>query len=744
MQQIVSNLQTGIISISDKFDLGAATSSVSATPIFTSVGSEYTISFVNLQNVKKFTKFKYDTLGLTDGRFLRNYYRVSRDGNVWTEWLDLKRNIDNFPIVDPLDPLYLDIKWVRDGISSIGIIRILEYSIEGELERPVVTGDSTINLSPGQNVIWSAPYIFKVFSLSDIEVISPTGIDGVEIKYRFSQDNSRTWSEWELFTRDNVVTRRINPVRFFQIEYSITNNSSSNKSIQDINLIGDFQNVSKDYFKTNLYGIRECCQSNLLGTYDSEGNFIPANNNGSSPSSNGGCSTDGSLPQLSTQDQANLFNPYQQNVAANLLNKLSADAEQVFGHKVIYFVTDPDKKGQDHSLHEYQLYNVVCEGTIKVAVDGNNFPDSQIVMNQFDLSLFESMTVHITKKQFKEIFGPQRRPSKEDFLYFCDINRMFQVDHSQQFRNFNNSAIYYKLVLKKYTQKANIKADTKDINDKIKELTKNSTIDELFGIENNQDKAAIANKDQFKPLTKDPIRLEYNAIIEKELIENSSTIIAKSHYDLSTVTFGQPAVRYKNLDPILRLSDNIGFQIWFKLINYIPGEVYNFFNYYDTNNNVGWKINLDSDAIKVNLNSDEYKFDLLGYSTGDAIALYEDVWYCYVANIDQRNRKLEQYIYKRNVDDEEEAPQLPNTILKQMYKNVTDIVPVQFEMEAQSSSILGSDMRATNIRVFIDVIPESYHTKICNQYIIRDDSKYLLFADNATTKLYLPNYPLFE
>ena len=744
MQQIVSNLQTGIISISDKFDLGAATSSISATPIFTSVGSEYTISFVNLQNVKKFTKFKYDTLGLTDGRFLRNYYRVSRDGNVWTEWLDLKRNIDNFPIVDPLDPLYLDIKWVRDGISSIGIIRILEYSIEGELERPVVTGDSTINLSPGQNVIWSAPYIFKVFSLSDIEVISPTGIDGVEIKYRFSQDNSRTWSEWELFTRDNVVTRRINPVRFFQIEYSITNNSSSNKSIQDINLIGDFQNVSKDYFKTNLYGIRECCQSNLLGTYDSEGNFIPANNNGSSPSSNGGCSTDGSLPQLSTQDQANLFNPYQQNVAANLLNKLSADAEQVFGHKVIYFVTDPDKKGQDHSLHEYQLYNVVCEGTIKVAVDGNNFPDSQIVMNQFDLSLFESMTVHITKKQFKEIFGPQRRPSKEDFLYFCDINRMFQVDHSQQFRNFNNSAIYYKLVLKKYTQKANIKADTKDINDKIKELTKNSTIDELFGIENNQDKAAIANKDQFKPLTKDPIRLEYNAIIEKELIENSSTIIAKSHYDLSTVTFGQPAVRYKNLDPILRLSDNIGFQIWFKLINYIPGEVYNFFNYYDTNNNVGWKINLDSDAIKVNLNSDEYKFDLLGYSTGDAIALYEDVWYCYVANIDQRNRKLEQYIYKRNVDDEEEAPQLPNTILKQMYKNVTDIVPVQFEMEAQSSSILGSDMRATNIRVFIDVIPEAYHTKICNQYIIRDDSKYLLFADNATTKLYLPNYPLFE
>jgi hypothetical protein len=31
-----------------------------------------------------------------------------------------------------------------------------------------------------------------------------------------------------------------------------------------------------------------------------------------------------------------------------------------------------------------------------------------------------------------------------------------------------------------------------------------------------------------------------------------------------------------------------------------------------------------------------------------------------------------------------------------------------------------------------------------NQYIVRDDSKYLVFADNATTRLYLPRFPLFE
>ena len=739
MQQIVSSLQDGIISIYDRFDVNAATSSVDATPYLTSIGSEYTISFVNLQNVKSFTKFTYDTIGLTDGRYLRPYYRVSRDGNAWTEWLDLKRNIDNFPIVDSLDPLYLDIKWVRAGQSTIGTIRILEYKIEGELERQVSTGDSTINLQPGENVILSAPYIYKVFKISDIEIISSTGITNVEIKYRYSQDSSRTWSNWELFNKPNMTTVRINPIRFFQIEYSITNNSNSVKSIQDINLIGDFQNISNDYFKTNLYGIRECCQSNLLGTYDSSGQFIPANNGPGLASQQMS-----ELPQLSTQDQANLFNPYQQNTAMNLLNKLSADAEQVFGHKVIYFVTDPDKKGQDHTLHEYQLYNVVCEGTIKVAVDGNNFPDSQIVMNQFDLSLFESMTVHITKKQFKEIFGPQRRPSKEDFLYFCDVNRMFQVDHAQQFRNFNNAAVYYKLVLKKYTQKANVQAGSSTISDKIKQLTKNSTIDELFGIENNQDKAAIANKDQYRPLTKDPIRLEYTASIDKELIENSSTIISKAHYDLSSIPYQSPAVKYKNFDPLLNVSDNIGYQIWFKLNNYIPSEIYNFMDYYDNNNSKGWKINLSDDRITVTLNTDTYTYDLLGFQSSDAIALEEDVWYCYVGNIDQRNKKLDQYIYKRNVDDEDEAAQLTNTILRRVYKHTQTITPISYEMESVNCQILASDMRATNIRLFLETIPEDVHNKVLNQYIIRDDSKYLVFADNATTRLYLPNFPLFE
>jgi hypothetical protein len=747
MVEISSDITNGLITISDKFDLLAATGSVNSSPSFLQPGDEYSLSFLDLQNVKKLTKFTYDTVGLTDNRYLLQYYRVSRDGVLWTEWLDLTKTIMNFPEVDPLDPLYVDIKWVRKGASTFGAIKLLEYKIEGQLERPLVNEEEGVaSVGAGSVKVIKPPFIYKIFKITDIETISSTGIPiDCIIKYRYSQDNSRTWSNWETFNKGNMTTVRINPIRFFQIEYLIENNSSSNVVIEDINLIGDFQNVTLDSRKTNLYGIRECCQSNLSGAYDENGYFIPNSN----LNQNGGASCDtsnsgSSLPQMTTDEKAQLYNPYAQNGALNLLNKLSNDAQQVFGHQVIYFVVDPDKGGIDTTLHEYQLYNVACKGDLKISVEGNNFPDSQIIMNQFDLNLFQTMEVHITKQQFKEVFGVQRRPAKEDFLYFCNLNRMYQVDHAQQFRGFNNNSVYYKLILKKFNNAANIKYASEDIKNTVKELTKNSTIDELFGIENNQDKLSIANKQQFTPLTRDPIRLSYSAQIEKELIENSSTIIAKAYYDLASVTPLTEAVTYLNLDALSNETDNTSFFAWFNINNYIQDEVYNLFDYYNNVDSLGYKINLINDDIILNMNSYTYSFHLTGVPTNNTVALNEETWYCYLLNIDQRNSKVTHYIYKRDVDDEDDAGNLSQTILQLVYKYEHDIIPIQFEAERFNPRIFGSDMKITNIRLFADIIPENVHHKILNQYIIGDDSKYLIFADNATTRLYLPKFPLFE
>ena len=107
--------------------------------------------------------------------------------------------------------------------------------------------------------------------------------------------------------------------------------------IQDINLIGDFQNVSKDYFKTNLYGIRECCQSNLTGYTDANGNFVHADNtNGTGGISNSGgsCDTTGvgsTLPDPVIQDETKELPDVSFDNDASLYNAFGALAIEKFG-----------------------------------------------------------------------------------------------------------------------------------------------------------------------------------------------------------------------------------------------------------------------------------------------------------------------------------------------------------------------------------------------------------------------------
>ena len=41
-----------------------------------------------------------------------------------------------------------------------------------------------------------------------------------------------------------------------------------------------------------------------------------------------------------------------------------------------------------------------------------------------------------------------------------------------------------------------------------------------------------------------------------------------------------------------------------------------------------------------------------------------------------------------------------------------------------------------------DIIDEKVHSKTLVTYLVRDDSKYLIFADNCNKKIILPNLPL--
>jgi hypothetical protein len=130
--------------------------------------------------------------------------------------------------------------------------------------------------------------------------------------------------------------------------------------------------------------------------------------------------------------------------------------------------------------------------------------------------------------------------------------------------------------------------------------------------------------------------------------------------------------------------------------------------------------------------------------TGDPMALEENTWYCYLLNINQRNNYIEHYVYKRNVDYEEDSSKLSSNILRKVYYNKQNINPSEFTLDNINPKILGSDMKITNIRLFNDVIPENIHNKMLNLYIIGNDYRNLIFADNATARIYLYNMPYNE
>ncbi len=715
---------------------------------FSTVGEELVINITSLYNVEKIKSLILDIDGvIPNHKYLEIEYRTSRDNTNFTDWLDLNNVTYNHPIINSYDLLYIDIRFTRKGDVSFGYIDLKKWEIDCVLDRNLQDGESIINIvENGQNVVIRPPYIYKVFNLTDIEVISSPSLDGLSLYWRYSQDYGRTVSKWEIFNKENVSSAKISPIRFFQVEYLIkSENISSNIKIYDINLIGDFQNVTLDSQKTNLIGIRENCSCILLGIEN--GQFVgqenvTGDNSGiisqttSGISSGSDCGV-GYLNSLSDEQKQALFQPYSIPNEMNFLNQVSNDVTTIFGHEVSYFLTDPNSNGIDYTFHEYQLYNYVCEKTIKVSVDQNNFPDNQITINQFDLSLFDTFEIHITKDEFKKAFGVDKRPSKQDFLWFCNLNRMFQVEHAQQFRNFNNSAIYYKVMLKKYSQKANVIGVNDSISDKVRELTRNSTIDELFGVYNEEDKSSVANKEQTRVLTKDTLRVDVNCIIEEDNVMNGSGMIIKNVYNLSTVGFGEQAVVYRNMKNIYEKSDNLSFFCWFKIENYIDSENYNLFTYYDDQNNNGIKIDIINDSFNVLVNNTTYSMDVSNILDFiDTIDLFENRWLCYLVNIEQRNEKIYQYLYQR--EDESYSNKISLIIKNELPFN-SDVIVIDNSVK---SSILGSDMYISNLRLFNDIIDEKVHSKTLVTYLVRDDAKYLIFADNCNKKIILPSLPL--
>lgn len=739
------------------------------------ISSGFKFTTDDITNITKLSTFADETEGETSEVYFTKFFKY-RNNDTWSEQLPIEQlsglTISNCS--DFLLELYYyktvdgtsDSTLYVDNIIITGEYKLDEYDSEAILEN---SGDLAV-LKPKD--------VYKIFSLDDFQVVS--NHNDYEIKYRFTQDNHRTFTDWEPLTTENISTVKLSPLRFAMVEYTIENTSTSPLMVYDIILTGDFQNVSANYVKTNRYGLKEDCLTALQnipgapGSSNINKDFYTQCLSSYSSSSN-------PVQDLTNENVANtenMWNPYQFDKITDFANFLGNQVSTIFGWNVEYHLTEGDKNAEDIMKYENTLKNVVAYNNIKVVVPNNKFPIESMIINQFNLDFFDTFEIQIMKDEFKNKFGITKRPSKDDILYICEANALYYVKHAQALKTIMNAATYYKVILEKYEYKTNIGNLVKESQERIEALTKNTTIDDLFGEEQKLEQKKIANKEQTYPTTfdKDRQTISSKVSIINDFVDVDNFYFIKSYYDLSDKNIkNKIAINYKKIDKTFVKGDNRSLITWVNFQNSYnedrailkkvyqdysikSGIEFNLLDNYYSADKKGYKLYYRGNQMAFDLNDKSYRLDY---------KLLTNVWYAFVVNLNQRLETLDLKIYKRNtsvsiimnnqatyqkqsVDSNDTTGY--TALISEGYKPITNtesdlptdlelvseieftIEPVEFTHDKELL-LLGSNIYTSNIRLLDDVIPDADITNILKEHILRDEQNIIL-SDNGVKTLF--------
>jgi hypothetical protein len=234
------------------------------------------------------------------------------------------------------------------------------------------------------------------------------------------------------------------------------------------------------------------------------------------------------------------FKPYAVDTAIGIARELSFQTNQIFGHEVVYFKTEPDRDGGDFIFKEWTLFKTTARKCVKIMVPNNVFPDNKPNFNEFGVDFEVPFEVHIDHTYFEAIFGPGTQPRKRDYLYLPITNRMYEIQGSYLYRGFMMEPIYWKIQLTKFQPNSDMQMTPEN-----REVLDNMilTTDELFGIQATEQKEDAVNKKQYKTISTrfDETRQAMHPDLTTKILDytyNYSPLI-EYYYDMSGV---QPAI----------------------------------------------------------------------------------------------------------------------------------------------------------------------------------------------------------
>lgn len=423
----------------------------------------------------------------------------------------------------------------------------------------------------------------------------------------------------------------------------------------------------------------------------------------------------------------NLFNPYNLNKSTKFVKQISGLVNNIFGHNVNYFRTEPDMRTEDVTLMEYSLYNVVDNKDIKILVPGNEFPEESITFDIFGMD-FADFEIHITQEEFDRAFGERdsdgnliksRYPRAKDYMYIPIINRMYEVHTVALADEFNKMNSYWRVMLKKYQERTSVSKNEFDTATDV--LT--TGIEEVFGERQREEQEKDSNPQQFQTVIsayKDGIRNFYNKsleIVDSDL-KNRWTVISKNYYDLTGIAENETAIEY-DASSFLNSGKNMAISLWVKP-QFEQGSGDHFI--------IG-----DSTAItgfKTYINDTEFKVAVNGNTTtfNHGLTLSQK-WYGIVLNISNEFSSMSLSIYTINEGG------LPQASSSKLIEEFNEVKPGSFIWSSSDKfQLRGNSTHMTNIRVFDEMIEEEQRSNVLNQYIVRDNQLSRII-DNAIPSL---------
>ncbi len=712
------------------------------------------------QNVVKLDSFTELITGTIDSN---NYFtreiRWSFNAQNWTSWVNLTDPVTGFPTASTQLNTWFQIKYTWHT-NAAKTVTLQEVNLLGKRKVDPIFDPSIIGATP---VVFTNADTYKVFNITDFIIYPELPSTGINIQFRYTQTQGRIWSPWYRLTKENLVSIKFDKIKFCNFQFGFQNTTGTPWSLYDLELVGEFQNITAAYATTAKFGLKTQCNPLLVtppptGPCDTncmDGNtYAPCTTGADGKSCCAACS-DCAVPwsiytgDCGPKNGINADALYKKNTRAALGNRpalnaiLDAVSSVRNGWTVTYGLSDPEGKGTDIILHEHQLSNIIMTQNIDVIVPNNQFPNSGVSLSTLDLDLLQTFEVHIVKEQFKNKFGVEFRPGTMDIMYLCDWNQMWEVDTIIPERRAFNQETYWRVTLIKYSDRKSRKFTNAGDKSLVDALTKHTSLNSLFGMQEDAEyqkvsqnaNTKIDNTSQlFSHQSVNTVVNKVGAKVQylKDLVTNGTVTLSETQYGLPLTSKGLKLVEYNPTDRSMKGGDNRGISMWFKTDAFENEWDWTLFSNYDYTNAKGYKLDMLDGSMNFTVNSNTWQLPLNSM-------IQPNTWYCILINLHQQQETLEMVVYKRQQEDGYSS----DSKLLQVLKMEWIIVPQEFshtesmfvggvDLKNNNASGLSKQWYLTNIRVYKQNLPKGKRNVVLNEKV-PNDAHLTLLCDNAET-----------